>query len=69
VFAEMGFGKTACVLHALTQHFGSGEVTAALIVAPIHVTNLTWPEEIEYRHPPRLWTFEVTGRTAIGKEI
>lgn len=28
-----------------------------------------WPEEIEYRHPPRLWTFEVTGQTIIGKEI
>lgn len=44
-FVGMGIGKTAAVLHHLNELFLSGEATAALVVAPLRVANLTWPME------------------------
>ncbi len=44
--AEMGLGKTAAVLRAVRRLLDLGEIKCVLIVAPINVANLTWPEEI-----------------------
>lgn len=45
-FLGMGLGKTAATLHALNELFLSAEATAALVVAPLRVANLTWPSEV-----------------------
>lgn len=44
--AEMGLGKTAAVLKAIRMLIDLGEIESVLIIAPIHVANETWPEEI-----------------------
>lgn len=44
--AEMGLGKTASVLRAIKRLIDAGKVKHVLIVAPIHVAEQTWPEEI-----------------------
>ena len=46
VFAAMGLGKTAATLSALHESFIEGMSSAALIVAPLRVANLTWPNEL-----------------------
>lgn len=40
-------GKTASTLAALNRGFIDGEIRSALVVAPLRVANLTWPNEIE----------------------
>lgn len=47
LFVGMGIGKTAVCLHHLNELFRSAEATAALIVAPLRVANLTWPSEVK----------------------
>jgi len=44
-FIGMGVGKTAAVLSRLSEMFLDGESSAALIIAPMRVANLTWPSE------------------------
>lgn len=44
--AEMGLGKTAATLKAIRMLLDLGEVKKVLIVAPLKVCDLTWPEEI-----------------------
>jgi SNF2 family DNA or RNA helicase len=44
--AEMGLGKTASALKAIRTLLDSGETRHWLIVAPLRVAELTWPEEI-----------------------
>ena len=46
LFASMGLGKSAATLCALNQLFQDGAIRAALIVAPLRVARLTWPNEI-----------------------
>jgi SNF2 family DNA or RNA helicase len=46
LFASMGLGKSAATLCALNQLFQDGAIRAALIVAPLRVAKLTWPNEI-----------------------
>lgn len=46
LFVGMGIGKTAAVLSHLNDMFLSAEAVAALIVAPLRVCNLTWPNEV-----------------------
>jgi hypothetical protein len=46
LFVGMGVGKTAAVLAHLNDLFLSGESVGALVVAPLRVANLTWPNEI-----------------------
>lgn len=46
IYCGMGMGKTAAVLSHLNDLFLSAQATAALIVAPMRVANLTWPMEI-----------------------
>ena len=47
VLVGMGIGKTASVLYHLNELFLSGEATAALVIAPLRVANLTWPAEVK----------------------
>lgn len=47
LFVGMGIGKTAVCLHHLNELFLTMEATAALIVAPLRVVNLTWPMEVK----------------------
>lgn len=44
--AEMGLGKTAACLAAARELLDLGEIKRILIVAPLKVCELTWPEEI-----------------------
>lgn len=48
LFIGMSIGKTAICLHHLNELFRSAEATAALIVSPLRVSNLTWPEQVRY---------------------
>ena len=43
----MGLGKTATTLMALNELFRDGAIRSALIVAPLRVAQMTWPNEIE----------------------
>lgn len=54
VFAGMGLGKSASTLAALYDLRFRGRLKGAVIVAPLRVTNLTWPAEI------RKWDFSRT---------
>jgi SNF2 family DNA or RNA helicase len=46
LFADPGLGKTACVLTILKILKSRGEFRRALIVAPLRVATITWPDEI-----------------------
>jgi SNF2 family DNA or RNA helicase len=62
--AEMGLGKTAAVLKAIQVMLDEGFITNVLIVAPLRVSENTWPEEIAK------WTFSrhLTYRIVTGTE-
>jgi hypothetical protein len=47
LFVEMGLGKTVVVLKRISDMICQGEIRAALIVAPLRVSLLTWVEQIE----------------------
>jgi len=47
IFACPGLGKTRATLDALKQMLPDGAVRGALIVAPLRVATLTWPDEID----------------------
>lgn len=42
----LGLGKTATTLSALNELFRDGAIRAALIVAPMRVARITWPNEV-----------------------
>lgn len=46
LFMGCGLGKTATVLHRLSEMFDDGACRGALVVAPLRVANLTWPAEV-----------------------
>ena len=47
LFAGMGLGKSAAVLAELDYLFSDGACKGALIVAPLRVSVLTWPHEVQ----------------------
>lgn len=47
LFAGMGLGKSASVLAATDFLLSDGDLKGLLIVAPLRVSVLTWPDEIE----------------------
>lgn len=57
--AEMGLGKTAATLKAIRMLLDVGAVTRVLVVAPLKVADLTWPEEIATWSFARDLTFTV----------
>lgn len=46
LFAGMGLGKTSMTLMAANTLFSDAAIYGVLIIAPIRVINLTWPDEI-----------------------
>lgn len=66
LFVGMGVGKTAAVLHHLSELFLSADATAALIVAPLRVANLTWPMEC-HDWPELRWMRIANLRTESGQ--
>ena len=46
LFAGMGLGKTAATIEAFSRRFADGKCRGVLIVAPLRVAVLTWPDEI-----------------------
>lgn len=47
LFVGMGIGKTAACLYTLNELLLSADASAALIIAPVRVANLTWPMEVK----------------------
>jgi SNF2 family DNA or RNA helicase len=45
-FVGVGLGKTAATLDAINRLYQDGDCKAALVVAPLRVARLTWPNEI-----------------------
>jgi hypothetical protein len=46
LFCSPGLGKTVVTLDAVAERIASGESRAALIVSPLRVTTITWPNQI-----------------------
>jgi len=46
LFAGMGLGKSACTLEAYHQLRQRGEFKGALIIAPLRVCSVTWPDQV-----------------------
>lgn len=46
-FVGVGMGKTATVLHAFQALRADGVANSMLVVAPLRVASMTWPNEIE----------------------
>lgn len=46
VILQMGLGKTVCTLSAIDRLLKAGEVKKVLIIAPLRVAKVTWPDEI-----------------------
>ncbi len=46
ILLQMGLGKTVITLTAMKALFERGEITRALVIAPLRVARDTWPEEI-----------------------
>lgn len=61
--AEMGLGKTACVLKAIRRLLDAGTISKVLIVAPLLVAEETWPEEIAKWDFARSLTYRVATGT------
>lgn len=48
LFCSPGLGKTVTTLSALDEKMTDGESRGALIIAPIRVAKVTWPQQIEH---------------------
>lgn len=47
MFLDPGMGKTVCILEYLKIMFGKKMMTKVLIIAPLRVAQVTWPDEID----------------------
>jgi len=65
-YIGMGIGKSAACLQHLSDLFLSGEAVAALVVAPLRVSVLTWPNEAKLWDQFR-WMKVVSLRTEYGQ--
>lgn len=64
----LGLGKTATTLSALQELFLDGAIRSALIVAPLRVARITWPNEIQKWDQFRWMTLEhLKGQPPSGK--
>lgn len=66
VFVGMGIGKSAAVLHRLSELFLSADCVGALVIAPLRVANLTWPMEVKQWEQFR-WLRVANLRTETGQ--
>jgi SNF2 family DNA or RNA helicase len=64
LFADPGLGKTRAVIEAAAYLLSDGAVTGVLVVAPLRVAVLTWPNEVEKWAP---WMKVADLRTAEGR--
>ena len=65
LFAGMGLGKTPCTLEAYHQLRERGDFKGVLIIAPLRVCSVTWPDQVAR------WVFDFTVanlRTKEGKQ-
>jgi superfamily II DNA or RNA helicase len=54
LFVSPGKGKTVCTLAAIDRLMRSGESKGALIIAPLRVCSITWPNQVErWNHSKR----------------
>jgi SNF2 family DNA or RNA helicase len=51
LFVDMGLGKTGATLSVIDHLLADGQTKGALVVAPLRVTLLTWPNEIRKWFP------------------
>lgn len=65
-FVGVGIGKTAATLSAVNQLFKQNKTKGALILAPMRVTNLTWPMEVAHWDDFK-WMKIANIRNAAGK--
>ena len=65
LFAGCGLGKTAMTLAALCSLISDGDCRGALIIAPLRVSVLTWPDEVQKWSNFR-WMKTVSLRTEEG---
>lgn len=68
LFMGMGLGKTACTLAATNELLLDAAVRSIIVVAPIRVCNLTWPNEVE-KWSPFSWMTVANLRTPEGMEL
>ena len=66
-FVEMGLGKTAARLAVWDYLFADGSLRGVLVVAPLRVAVLTWPNEVE-KWDNFAWMKCVDLRTKAGKK-
>lgn len=67
-FLSPGLGKTSSTLTALNDRFLDGDCGSALIVAPLRVACLTWPNEIaKWDHTRWMRCESIRGRKPSGK--
>jgi len=66
---EMGLGKTVCTLTAINElALNRFEVNKVLVIAPLNVATMTWPEELEkWSHLRQLRYSIVAGKDAKGR--
>ena len=67
LFAGMGLGKTASTLAAYNRRFFDGDCKGLLIVAPLRVSVLTWPDEVK-KWDDFAWMRVANLRTKAGVE-
>lgn len=66
LFVEVGLGKTRAVLEAVQHLLTDGAITGVLVVAPLRVAVLTWPNEIDKWFP---WMKVADLRTLEGRRM
>lgn len=65
LFAGMGLGKTPCTLEAYRQLRERGDFKGVLVIAPLRVCSVTWPDQVARWQMP----FKVANlRTDAGKQ-
>lgn len=67
LFVGMGVGKTASCLFTIRELLRELEIRSVLVVAPLRVANLTWPEEVR-NWKEFSWMRVANLRTRHGKE-
>lgn len=65
LFADPGLGKSRAVIEAVADLLAEGAVTGVLVIAPLRVAILTWPNEVEKWVP---WMKVADLRTAEGRK-
>lgn len=75
ILLQMGLGKSVITLTAMKELFERGEISRALVIAPLRVARDTWPEEIRKWDHLRGLTYSVAvgpveeRRAALRREV